>query len=164
MSAILHLGKSITSGSLGVKLIQPYLDRSGELCISSSCISSLSSVHISSRKCHRSVQTYDSSCIFLQEGLLASLSSLNMLEHISHQCSIIRNLIGEVSVDWVHKVLSSLHLTFWPLNGVFFTSKGSLPQSVRQGEGFLSIYNQRLLEVLEVMGRLVCLSRFTKQC
>ena len=51
---------------LGVECIPPSLDVSGKLCLSSSCISSSSSVKISGRTCHRSIQTSDSSDTMLE--------------------------------------------------------------------------------------------------
>ena len=59
-----------SSGSLGVKCFQPYLDISGELNVSSFCISSHSSVHISGRTCNRSTQnTYSSGTLFAGSSL-----------------------------------------------------------------------------------------------
>ena len=49
--ALLHLGNSTTSGGLGVEYLQPSLDISGKLCVSSSCIRSSSSVQVPSRTC-----------------------------------------------------------------------------------------------------------------
>ena len=49
MPALLHLGISTTSGGLGFECLQPSLDFSGKLHVSSSCISSSGSVHVSGR-------------------------------------------------------------------------------------------------------------------
>ena len=40
MLALLHYGKPIASRSFGIECIQPSVDVSGKLCISSSCINS----------------------------------------------------------------------------------------------------------------------------
>ena len=51
--ALLHLGISTISGGLGVECLQPSLDVSGKLHVSSSCISSSGSVQVSGRTCQR---------------------------------------------------------------------------------------------------------------
>ena len=70
-SALLHL-ESITSGSLQVEHLQPSLVASADLCKSTSCVSSNSSVHVCGSICHRSTQTSNSSCTMLDGGTLAS--------------------------------------------------------------------------------------------
>ena len=60
---------------LGVECLQPSLDFSGKLCVSSSSSGPPSSVHISGRTCQWSTQTSDSGGIMLDEGSLASHSS-----------------------------------------------------------------------------------------
>ena len=52
--ALLLLGISTTSEGLEVECLQPSLDISGKLHVSSSCISSSISVQVSGRTCHRS--------------------------------------------------------------------------------------------------------------
>ena len=69
--AVLHLGKSTTSRGLGVGFSQPFLDISGKLCLSSSCISPSSSAQVSGRTCHTSIQTF----------ALASNSSQHVWRH-----------------------------------------------------------------------------------
>ena len=54
---------------------QTSLDISGQFCISFSCIHSPSSVQVSGRTSHRSIQTLNSSCTLLDGGSLASHSS-----------------------------------------------------------------------------------------
>ena len=74
MPALLHLGISTTSEGLGVECLQPSLDISGKLCISS-CISSSGSVQVSGRTCQRSIQMFDSGGTMLDGGSLAPHSS-----------------------------------------------------------------------------------------
>ena len=57
---------------------------------------------------------------------------LNMLADISQCCSVIKDLIMDVSVGQVLKVLLHLHLTLWLIRDMCCTDNGSLPQSVRQ--------------------------------
>ena len=83
MPALLHLGTTTTSGVLGFECLQPSLDVSGKLCISSSHISLFSSVQASRRTCERSTQTSDSGGIMLDGGSLAYHSS----QHLG-QCSL----------------------------------------------------------------------------
>ena len=73
--ALFHLGNSTTSGGLGVECLQPSLDFSGKLCVSSSSSSPSSSVQVSGRTCQRSTQTFDSGDTKLDGGSLASHSS-----------------------------------------------------------------------------------------
>ena len=75
MTALLQLGKYITSCSHGGEHFQSPLTLSGELHISSSCLSSSGSVHISSETGHRPSQTYHFQCALLCRGSLASQSS-----------------------------------------------------------------------------------------
>ena len=83
MPVLLYLGISTTSGGLGVDCLQPPLDISGKLCVSSSCIDSSSSVHVSGRTYQRSMQTFDSSGTMLDGGLMASHSSHHVGRHSS---------------------------------------------------------------------------------
>ena len=117
MPALLHLGISTTSGGPGIKHLQPSLDISGKLCVSSSCLSSSSSVHVSGRTCQRSTQTFDSGSTMLDGGSLAS-HSLNILGDLPQWCPIIKDLIMDVLVGWVLKGLPCLHLTLWLLSNV----------------------------------------------
>ena len=73
---LLHLGISNTSGDLGVACLQPSLDISGKLCVSSCHMnSSSSSVQVSGRTFQRSTQTFDSGGTMVDGGFLASHSS-----------------------------------------------------------------------------------------
>ena len=83
MLTLLYLGNCTTCGGLGVEYLQPSLDISGKLCVSSSCISSSSSVQPSGRTCQRSTQTFDSSGTMLDGGSLASHSSQYVGRHSS---------------------------------------------------------------------------------
>ena len=56
---------------------------------------------------------------------------LNMLGDIPWQCSIVKDLIMDVSVGQALKGLQYLHLTLWQLSNVCYADWGSLPQSVR---------------------------------
>ena len=85
MSILLNLGMSTTSWSLGVEHFQSLLDISCELYVSSSCIGSPSSVHISDRTCQRSIQTSYSYGILLDGAFLASHSS----QHVSRLSSLV---------------------------------------------------------------------------
>ena len=87
MAALLHLGISTTSRGLGVECLQPSLDVSGKLCVSSSCISSSGSVQVSGGTCPRSTQMVDSGGAMLDEGSLAPHSSQHVGRHslvVSH--------------------------------------------------------------------------------
>ena len=75
MPALFHLGNSTASGSLGVECIQPSLDFSGKLCVSSSGSGPSCSVQVSGRTCQLSTQMVDSSGTMLNGGSLASHSS-----------------------------------------------------------------------------------------
>ena len=66
---------------IGVEHLQLPLDVSGMQCVSSSCISSPSSVQVSSRTCQRSTQTFDSGGTMLDGGSLASHSSQHVGRH-----------------------------------------------------------------------------------
>ena len=83
MSTLLQFGESITSGSLGVEHFQPSTAISGELYISSSCISSNSSVQDSGGTCHKSVKTFNPHCTLLDGGFMAS-TAINILEDIPY--------------------------------------------------------------------------------
>ena len=63
---------------------------------------------------------------------------LNILEDIPYQCPIIKNLITDVSVDWMLMGLALLLFTIWLLRDVCYT-------------GNLSMYSKSLPAVLERM-------------
>ena len=120
-----------------------------------SAINYTSSVQDSGRTYHRSIQTPNSSALCWMEVPWLPIV-FNMLEDILCQCPIINNIIMHVLVDQVLKVVQSLYLTLWLLSGVHCSDKDSLPQSVRQWWGNVSIYNESLPTVLEIIGRIVC--------
>ena len=72
MPALFHFGNSTACGGLGVECLQPSLDFSGKLCVSSSCSGPTCSVQVSSRTCQWSTQTFDSDGTMLDGGSLAS--------------------------------------------------------------------------------------------
>ena len=80
MSALLHPGKFATSGSLRVGHFQPSLEVSAELYTSPSSMSSPSSVQVSIRTDHKSIQTFilASPCL-IEAPWLPTV--LNMLSH-----------------------------------------------------------------------------------
>ena len=123
--------KTITSRSFGVECIQPYMEVSGELCLSSYSINSSSVFQVSSRTCHRSFQTSYSVDTMLNEASWLP-TVLNMLEDIPHWCPIIKDIITDVSVGWELKGLLLWHFTLWLLRVMCCTEKGYLLQSVRQ--------------------------------
>ena len=82
---------------------QPSIEVSGEVNISFSCIRFLSSVHVSSRTCHRSIQTSNSSHT-CSTGAPCLATVLNILEDIPHQSPIVNNLIGDVSLAWYQRL------------------------------------------------------------
>ena len=149
--------------SLGVECLQPSLDISGKLCVSSSHISSSSTVQVSGRTCQRSTPRLlimVAPCWMEESPWLPTV--LNILADIPWQCPIIKDLIMEVLVGHVLKGLPYLNLMLWLLRDVCYTDKGSLPLSARQWWGNFSIYIKGLLAVLEGIGRLVCSRRCTK--
>ena len=56
---------------------------------------------------------------------------LSMMENITHQCLIVKDLIWYTAVGWVLKGLPLLHLILLLLSDVCCSDKGSLPQAVR---------------------------------
>ena len=75
MPALFHLGNSTASGGLGVECLQPSLEFSGKLCVSSSGSGPSCSGQVSSRTCQRSTQTFDSGGTMLDGSSLVSHSS-----------------------------------------------------------------------------------------
>ena len=153
MPALLHLGRSTTSGSLGVECLQPSLDISGKLCVSSSSISSSSSVHVSGRTCQRS--TFDAGGTMLDGGSLASHSSQHVGRHFSVLYHHKRSCHGCFSRP--HAQGSAIS-AFNPYaaqrcvaqTGIFFLSLSG------SGRGNSSVYVKDLPAVWEGIGRLVC--------
>ena len=104
--------KCTTSGSLRVECFKPPMDVWGMLCVSSSCKCSASSVQVSGRTCHRSMQTPYSSGPLLDGGFLTSHSSLHAANFFSW-CPTLEDLVMNVCVGLVLKGLQLLHLTLW---------------------------------------------------
>ena len=77
---------------------------------------------------------------------------LKMLEDIYHQYPIVEDLIRNVLVGWVPKVMQLLYLTLWLLSNMFC----SLSLSGSGGDNW-SIYNNGLPTMFERMGQLLCL-------
>ena len=81
MPTLFHFGNSTASGGLGVECLQPSLEFSGKLCVSSSSSGPSCSVQVSSRTCQRSTQTFDSGGSMLDGSSLASHSSQHAGRH-----------------------------------------------------------------------------------
>ena len=163
MPALLHLGISTTSGGLGVECLQPSLDISGKLHVSSSCISSSGSVQVSGRTCQRSAQTFDSCGTMLAGGSLAPHSSQHVSRHSSavpHHKQFHCGCLGRPGTQ------GSALSAFNPLAAeqCVLCRQGFSSSLSGSGGGNLSIYVKGLPAVLEGMGRLVCLTGCTKQC
>ena len=92
MPALLHFGKYTTSRGLGVECIQPSLDKSGSLFLSSSCFNSSSSIQISGRTCHHSIRTFDSGGTMF-DGAPWIPPLLNLLADIAQCCPVIKDPI-----------------------------------------------------------------------
>ena len=75
MPTLFHFGNSTACGDLGVECLQPSLEISGKLCVSSSSSGPSCSVQVSSRTCQWSTQTFTSGGSMLDGGFLASHSS-----------------------------------------------------------------------------------------
>ena len=74
MPTLFHCGNSTACGGLGVECLQPSLEISGKLCVSSSGSGPSYSVQVSSRTCQQSTQTFTSGGSMLDGGSLASHS------------------------------------------------------------------------------------------
>ena len=83
MPALFHFGNSTASGSLGVECLQPSLEFSGKLCVSSSGSGPSCFGQVSSRTCQQSTQTFASGGSMLDGSSLASYSSQHTGRHSS---------------------------------------------------------------------------------
>ena len=81
--SFITLWTTIASRSYGVECLQPSMEVSGELCISSSHVNSCSVVQVPSETCHKSIQTSYSSGTMLDGGSLAFHSSHHVGRHSS---------------------------------------------------------------------------------
>ena len=163
MSLLLYSGRSITSRSLQVECIQPSLAVLGELYVSSSSIKFAGSVQVSSRTCHKLIQTSQSSGSLLDGGSLASHSSQHVgrcSSSVSHHKGSCCGCFGRPGTQ------ESTMPAFNPLAAqrCVLYRQGSLLGLSGGGWGDSSIYNTGLPAVLERMDRLVCLKGCTKQC
>ena len=162
MPALLHQ-ISTTSGDLGIECLPPFLDVSGKLCVSYSCISSSSSVHVSGRTCQRSTQTVDLGGTMLDGGFLAPHSS----QHIGRCSSVVschkRSHHGCFTRPGAQ---GSAISAFNPLAVQWYvlSRQGSLPQSVRWWWRQPEHLCQRPANSVGRNGRLVCSTGCTKQC
>ena len=163
MPALFHLGNSTTSGGLGVECLQPSLDSSGKLCVSSSDSSSSRSVQVSGGTCQQSTQTFDSGVTMLDGGSLASHCSQHVGKcslAVSHHKRSHHGYFGRPGAQ------GSVITAFNPLAAqqcVLCRQRFSSSVCKVVG-GNLNIYVKGLPAVLERMGQLVCLTGFTKQC
>ena len=80
MPVLLYIRISTTSGVIEVQCLQPSLDVSGKLCVSS-CISSSDSVQVSGRTCQMPTKTFDYGGAMLNGGSLAPHSSQHVGRH-----------------------------------------------------------------------------------
>ena len=91
VSALYHLGKFTTFGSLGVECFQTSLDISDDLCISSPYIISPSSVHVSGKICHSQFRLPILVAPCWMEVSRISIV-LNMLVGMPYRCPIIKDI------------------------------------------------------------------------
>ena len=88
------------------------MDISGELCVSTSCISSSDSVQVSGGTCHGSIQAFYSGGTMLH--VVSWFHTLcGILEYIPYETLTIKSLIMDVLVDQILRSLQSLHLILW---------------------------------------------------
>ena len=89
---------------------------------------------------------------------------LNMLADVPWQCSLVKDLVMDVSVGQVLKGLLYLHLTLWQLSDVCYANRVLFLGLSGSGRGNSNIYVKGLPAVLEGVGQVVCSTGFTKQC
>ena len=136
MPALFHLENSTTSGGLGVECLQPSLDFSGKLFVSSSGASFSSSVHVLAEHVNNQLRHLILVVLCWMEAPWLP-TVLNMLADVPWQCPIIKDSVMDVLVGQALKGLQYLHLTLWQLSNVCYTDRGSLPRSVKQWWGQL---------------------------
>ena len=155
MSAFLHPGKSINSGSLGVESFNHPRAFRCNLSVSSSCIASPCSVKALGRTCHMSIHTSYSHGTLFHGGSLASLS----FQHVGSHCSL-----PSYHNKSYHGYFSGLSAqgsaitTFNPLAAqrCEFCRQWLFSSVVRQCQGQLKHLRQKLPAILEGMGQLMC--------
>ena len=131
MSAVIHLRKSTTSGSLGFECFQPPLDLSGELWVSSSYIGFL----VLSRFLSKHVTGEFKLLILVAPCWMEALwlpIVLGLEADIPHWYPIVKDLIMDISVGWELRGLLRQHFTLWLVRDMCSVDKGLLSQSVRQ--------------------------------
>ena len=141
MPALFQFGNSTASGGLGVECLQPSLEISGKLCVSSSSSGPSCSVQVSSRTCQWPTQTFTSGGSMLDGGSLASYSSQHAgrcSSAVSHHKRSRHGCLGRPGTQG--SVVSAL--TLWLLSDVCYANKGSLPRSVRWWWGQLKRLRQ----------------------
>ena len=161
MPALFHFGNSSASGGLGVECLQPSLEFSGKLCVSSSSSGPSCSVQVSSRTSQWSTQTFTSGGSMLDGGSLASHSSQHagrcssaVSHHKRSRCGCFGRPGAQGSVISAFNPLAAQQC-------VLCTDRGSLPSSVRQlCRGNSNIYIKGLPAVLEGGGPGGVLDRF----
>ena len=144
MPALFLFGNSTASRGLGVECLQPSLEISGKLRVSSSSSGPSCSGKVSSRTCQQSTQTFTSGGSMLDGGSLASHSSQHAdrcSSMVSHHKRSRRGCLGRPGAQ------GSVVSAFDPL---------AAQQCVLCQQGFPA--------VLEGVGWLVCLTGFTTQC
>ena len=163
MPALFHFGNSTACGGLGVECLQPSLEISGKLRVSSSSSGPSCSVQVSSRTCQRSTQTLTSGGSMLDGGSLASHSfqhtgrCSSVVSHHKRSCHRCFGRPGTQgsAISAFNPLAAQQHvLCRWVL---FLSLSGS-------GRGNCNVYIKGLPAVLEGVGWLVCLTGFTKQC
>ena len=164
MPALFHFGNSTASWGLGVECLQPSLEISGKLCVSSSGSGPSYSVQVSSRTCQRSTQTFTSGGSILDGCSLASHSSQHAGRYSSVVPSSKRSRHGCFGRPGTQ---GSVISAFNPL---------AAQQHVLCRQGFSSLVCQAvagatrmspikgLQTVLVGVGQVVCSIGFTKQC
>ena len=98
-------------------------------------------MQVSGRTCIRSIKIPYSSGTLLDGCFLASFSSQHVGRHASLLSSC-KNLVMDVLVGQVLKVLPSLLLSLWLLRDVCCADQGSLAQSVKQWQYDFIIYDK----------------------
>ena len=98
MTALFHFGNSTASGDLGVECLQPSLEFSGKLCVSSSSSGPSCSVQVSSRTCQQSTQTFTfgAPCWMEAPWLPTVLNMLTVLADVPQQCPNIEDLVVDI--------------------------------------------------------------------
>ena len=142
MPALFHFGNTTACGGLGVECLQPSLDFSGKLCVSSSSSGPSSSVQVSGRTCQQSTQTFDSGGTMLDGGSLASHHSQHVGRcslAVSHHKRSCHGCFGRPGTQ------GSAISAFNPLEAQqhVLHRQGSLPWSVRWWWGQLEHLHQR---------------------